>query len=95
VVERLGPAGGDGFCFDLDGNAYVASTAEHGVRVVDPGGAVVDFLAIDGTGITTNCCFGGDDMRTLFATDAVPGTVVAWDRMPVAGMSLHRWPAGA
>src|SRR5205807_7105301 len=44
VVERLGPGGSDGFCLDADGRFYACATIEHGVRVVDPGGAVVDFL---------------------------------------------------
>ena len=48
--------------------------------------------AIEGDGLTTNCCFGGDDMRTLYATDALPGNVVAWQHMPVAGLPLPPWP---
>ena len=40
-----------------------------------------------GRGITTNCCFGGDDGRTLFATDGVPGQVVAWEGMPTPGLA--------
>jgi gluconolactonase len=92
LIEMLGRGGGDGFCFDADGRAYVASTIEHGVRVVDPDGTIVDFLEIEGRGLTTNCCFGGDDLRTLFATDAIPGNVVAWEHMPVPGLPLPVWP---
>ena len=92
VIETLGPGGGDGFCVDTDGRFYVASTTEHGIRVVDPDGTIVDFLAIDGKGLTTNCCFGGDDLRTLFATDALPGHVVAFTGLPTAGLSLPTWP---
>jgi gluconolactonase len=92
VIEKLGRGGGDGFCLDADGRFYVASTVEHGVRVVEPDGAVVDFLEIDGDGLTTNCCFGGPDLRTLYATDAIPGTVVAWEAMPTPGLPLPTWP---
>ena len=92
VIEELGPGGGDGFCLDVDGRYYVASTNEHGVRVVDPDGTVVDFLPIDGDGLTTNCCFGGDDLGTLFATDAIPGRVVAWEGMPTRGLPMTPWP---
>ncbi|HEX4491991.1 MAG TPA: SMP-30/gluconolactonase/LRE family protein [Acidimicrobiia bacterium] len=92
VIERLGRGGGDGFCLDADGRYYVASTIEHGVRVVDTDGTVLDFLEIDGDGLTTNCCFGGPDLRTLYATDAVPGNVVAWAGMPTPGLPLHSWP---
>jgi gluconolactonase len=92
VIETLGAGGGDGFCLDADGRYYVASTSEHGVRVVDPDGAVVDFLPIPGDGLTTNCCFGGDDLRTLYATDALPGRVVAWEGLPTPGLPLLPWP---
>ena len=92
VVESLGTGGGDGFCLDADGRYYVASTSEHGVRVVDPDGSVVDFLPIPGNGLTTNCCFGGDDLRTLYATDAIPGHVVAWEGLPTPGLPLPPWP---
>jgi sugar lactone lactonase YvrE len=59
---------------------------------VGPDGSIVDFLSIPGDGVTTNCCFGGADGRTLFATDAIPGRVVAWEGMPVAGLPLPSWP---
>ena len=52
----------------------------------------VDFLEIEGEGLTTNCCFGGPDLRTLYATDAIPGTVVAWEAMPTPGLPLPTWP---
>ncbi len=92
IIEELGPGGGDGFCLDADGRYYVASTGDHGIRVVDPDGSVVEFLAIPGDGLTTNCCFGGDDLRTLYATDAIPGHVVAWEAMPTPGLALPTWP---
>lgn len=92
IIEHLGTGGGDGFCLDADGRFYVASTVEHGIRVVDPDGTVVEFLSIPGDGLTTNCCFGGDDLRTLFATDARPGRVVAWEGLPTPGLALTPWP---
>jgi gluconolactonase len=92
VIEELGPGGGDGFCLDADGRYYVASTSDHGVRVIDPDGTEVDFLTIEGDGLTTNCCFGGDDLRTLFATDAIPGRVVVWEGLPTPGLALPPWP---
>jgi gluconolactonase len=95
IVERLGNAAGDGFCVDVDGRFYVAVTADHGVRVLEPDGTEVDFLPIAGDGITTNCCFGDDDLRTLFATDGLPGQIVAWEGMPTPGLPLHVWPAPA
>lgn len=93
IIEELGPGAGDGFCIDEDGNFYVASTVEHGIRVVSPEGEVLDFLHIPGDGLTTNCCFGGGDLRTLYVTDAVPGQVVAFEDMPTPGLPLAPWPA--
>jgi gluconolactonase len=82
---------GDGLCVDADGRFYVAVTSDHGIRVFEPGGQVVEFLEIPGGGVTTNCCFGGADGRTLFATDGLPGQVVAWEGMPTPGLPLHPW----
>jgi len=73
VIETLGRGGGDGFCLDAEGRFYVASTIEHGIRVVEPDGSIADFWPIEGKGVTTNCCFGGPDLRTLFVADAIPG----------------------
>jgi gluconolactonase len=92
VIENLGPGGGDGFCVDVDGRFYVCATIEHCVLVVDHDGTIVERLMIEGEGLTTNCCFGGDDGRTLFATDALPGRVVAWEGMPTPGLALPPWP---
>jgi gluconolactonase len=91
VVERLGRGGSDGFCLDADGRYYACATIEHGVRVVDPDGTIVDFLEIPGDGVTTNCCFGGADGRTLFATDSIPGNVVALEGLPTRGLQLPTW----
>jgi gluconolactonase len=103
ITERVSPSTldtpgfsgvvGDGLCVDVDGRFYVAATADHGIRVIEPDGSPADFLEIPGGGVTTNCCFGGVDGRTLFATDGVPGQVVAWEGMPTPGLPLHRWGA--
>jgi gluconolactonase len=97
VTEQVSPNGvaGDGLCVDVDGRFYVATTTDHGIRVLEPDGREVDFLRIPGRGVTTNCCFGGDDGRTLFATDGVPGQVVAFEGMPTAGLAVGAWPVPA
>jgi len=92
VIENLGEGGGDGFCVDTDGRFYVASTFAHGIRVVDKDGTILGFLEIPGEGMTTNCCFGGVDGRTLFVTDALPGNLVAFEGMPTPGLPIHAWP---
>ena len=93
VIETLGRGGGDGFCVDVDGRFYVASTVEHGIRVVESDGSIADFWPIEGKGLCTNCCFGGPDLRTLFVADAIPGGVVAFEGCPTPGLALPTWPA--
>lgn len=93
VVDRVGEVAGDGCCVDADGRYYVAVTTGHGIAVFDADGRELDFLPIAGRGLTTNCCFGGPDLRTLFATDGLPGRVVAWEAMPTPGLPQHAWPA--
>ena len=87
---------GDGFCLDAEGNFYIAATSDHGIRVVSRDGADLDFYPIDGdrgaTGVVTNCCFGGPDGRSLFATDGIPGQLVVWESMPVSGREIFPWP---
>jgi len=85
-IEEL-PHGGDGFAFDTDGNVYVAG-GRH-VTVVSPSGSVVEVLDVPGDpAMVTNCCFGGTDHRTLFATEGRGGRVLAFPGMPVAGVPL-------
>jgi len=89
--DRFVDQTGDGFCLDEDGRFYVAG-GRHGVTVLEPDGRTVEVLRLPGSGVTTNCCFGGADRRTLFATDAVPGGVWAWEGLPTAGLAVHAWP---
>lgn len=91
VIEDLGVGGGDGFAVDVDGRFYVAARWDHGIRVIEDGKSV-DFLELPGPGLTTNCCFGGQDMRTLYATDALHGTLVAWQHLPTPGLAQTPWP---
>jgi gluconolactonase len=92
AVEHIGETGGDGFCLDVEGRYYVATRAGNGIRVFDTDGEQVEFLPLDpGNGFVTNCCFGGEDLRTLFATDARRSRVVAWECMPAAGLPLNVW----
>jgi gluconolactonase len=93
AVRHIGDTAGDGFCLDADGRYYVATKRGNGIRVFDPDGSEVDFLdAPAGPGFVTNCCFGGAEGRTLFATDAGRDTVLAWQHLPTPGLPLHVWP---
>jgi len=90
-LDRFVERTGDGFCVDVHGRLYVAGGI-HGVTILEPDGTVVEELPLPGAGVTTNCCFGGDDGRTLYATDAVPGGLWAWESMPTKGLPLTPWP---
>lgn len=61
----------DSLAVDGDGNVCVATLVNGGVSVVSPKGELVEFIPT-GDPLTTNICFGGDDLRTAYIT--VSGT---------------------
>jgi gluconolactonase len=81
----------DGIALDTGGRIYAAVYNEGGIRVFEDG-QPVDFLPVPGGAVLTNCCFGGPDMRTLFATSAFPAQVLAWEGLPTPGLPLTSWP---
>jgi gluconolactonase len=83
---------GDGGAVDAEGRIYMAGGG-HVVTVYEPDGTAVEVLQSPGDHpVSTNLCFGGDDLRTLFAVDAgAPGQVYCWTGMPTPGRPLHRW----
>jgi gluconolactonase len=89
--DRFAPGRmGDGGAVDVDGRIYMAGGG-HVVTVYEPDGRVVEVLEAPGDHpVSTNLCFGGDDLRTLFAVDAgIPGHVYCWTGMPTPGQPLH------
>jgi gluconolactonase len=91
IVESFGESSGDGMALDVDGRLYVCCTRDHAVRVFEPDGTEVDRLELPGPGLVTNCCFGGDDLRTLFVTEGVPGSVAAFEGLPTPGLPVDPW----
>jgi gluconolactonase len=77
----------DGFAVDRDGLAY-ACVPGRGLAVIGTDGHVLDWLELPEGHFTTNCCFGGADLRTLFVTDAGHGRVLAFESMPAPGHPL-------
>ena len=77
----------DSLAVDSDGNVCVATIVNGGVSVVSPAGELVDFVAT-GDVITTNICFGGDDLTTAYITLSSTGRLVktTWPR---PGAKLH------
>ncbi|MFI5047948.1 MAG: SMP-30/gluconolactonase/LRE family protein [Acidimicrobiia bacterium] len=84
---------GDGGALDADGRIYMAGGGPI-VSIYEADGTLVEELHLpEGVRITTNLCFGGADLRTLFVTDlGAPCHVFAWTGMPTAGLPLHAWP---
>ncbi|MFC1541834.1 SMP-30/gluconolactonase/LRE family protein [Candidatus Latescibacterota bacterium] len=56
--------GADGMTIDEKGNIYVTSNI--GLQIFDPGGTLIGILKLPRKAI--NCCFGGDDNKTLYLT---------------------------
>ncbi len=77
----------DSLAVDSAGNVCVATIVNGGVSVVSPGGDLVDFVAT-GDILTTNICFGGDDLTTAYITTSATGRLVktTWPR---PGAKLH------
>jgi len=77
----------DSLAVDSGGNVCVATIVNGGVSVISADGELVDFVAT-GDLITTNVCFGGDDLTTAYITLSTTGRLVRtiWPR---PGAKLH------
>ncbi len=77
----------DSLAVDADGNVCAATLVNGGVTSVSPKGELVDFYPT-GDLLTTNICFGGDDLRTAYITLSTTGRLVktTWPR---AGCPLN------
>ena len=95
----LGPAGGtllaglpgiqrlDSLAVDSAGNVCVATLVNGGITVISPSGDSVEHVPTDDL-LTTNICFGGEDLRTAYVTLSGTGRLVStqWPRpgLPLA-----------
>ena len=77
----------DSLAVDGEGNVCVATLVNGGVTVISPAGDLVDFVET-GDLLTTNICFGGDDLTTAYITLSTTGRMVkmTWPR---PGAKLH------
>ena len=77
----------DSLGVDGDGNVCVATLVNGGITVISPAGELVEFVAT-GDLLTTNICFGGDDLTTAYITLSTTGRLVkmTWPR---SGARLH------
>jgi gluconolactonase len=89
-IIRYADGNVDGLARDTEGRIYVARQANGGVDVIEDG-AVVEFLELPGPAMTTNVCFGGPAMSSLFVTDARNGAVWVFVDLPAPGAPVALW----
>jgi len=81
----------DSLAVDADGNIHVATLSTGCVTVISPGGTVIE-QEMTGDPVTTNVCFGGDDLKTRYVTLSGKGLLVR-QRTAIAGLPLAFEPA--
>jgi gluconolactonase len=71
----------DSLAVDGEGWVCVATLINGGITAISPDGSEIEFYET-GDPITTNICFGGDDLRTAFVTCSSSGRLVSfpWPR---------------
>ena len=71
----------DSLAVDGDGWVCVATIYNGGITAISPDGTEVEHYAT-GDLMTTNICFGGDDLRTAYVTCSSTGQLVSfpWPR---------------
>ena len=76
----------DSLAVDAEGWICVATIINGGITAISPDGTEVEFYET-GDPITTNICFGGDDLRTAYVTCSSSGRLVSF-RWPRPGLRL-------
>ncbi len=76
----------DSLAVDGDGYVCVATIADGGITAISPDGATIEHHAT-GDPMTTNICFGGEDLRTAYVTLSSTGRLVSFP-WPRAGLRL-------
>jgi gluconolactonase len=78
----------DGMAVDSIGRLYVAVTRDDAVEVLTPEGVSVGRVELPEGSFASNCCFGGDDLRTLYVTAARHGSVLEF-AVDTPGLALN------
>lgn len=78
----------DSMAVDVLGNLYIASLFHAGISVFSPQGTWISHIPTDDL-LTTNLCFGGKDLRTLYITLSGRGQLIAIDDWPIPGLPLN------
>lgn len=79
----------DGMRCDIDGNLWVTRYGKGTVVCLDPQGAVVQEIALQGSR-PSNLCFGGEDGCTVYVTEVDQGTVESF-RVERPGREFLLW----
>lgn len=79
----------DGMALDVEGNLWVCTPGTGGLEVFTSAGAPARRIEFGEGAMTTNCCFGGHDMKTLYVTAAGIGTVLALP-VDIPGLGLRQ-----
>jgi gluconolactonase len=66
----------DSLAVDSEGHVCVATISNGGVTRISPDGAEISHVAMPDP-LTTNVCFGGEDLRTAFITLSATGKLVS------------------
>lgn len=77
----------DSLAVDADGNVVVATLITGALSVIAPDGTLLEQW-MTGDPLTTNVCFGGDGLRTAYATLSGTGRLVSFD-YPRGGLALN------
>lgn len=78
----------DSIAVDAFGNVCVATLLHGGITVISPDGSLASHVPLPDR-YTTNLCFGGKDMRTVYVTLSGVGKLIAIDDWPVPGLRLN------
>ena len=78
----------DSMAVDAFGNACVATLIHGGITIISPDGRTSSHVPLPDR-FTTNLCFGGKDLRTVYVTLSGSGRLIAIDDWPVPGLALN------
>lgn len=71
---------------DSAGNVIVATLVNGGLTSIAPSGECTHYPCPDI--LTTNACFAGPGLTTLYATLSTTGKLIAFDNWPTKGLKL-------
>ena len=77
----------DSMAVDALGNVCVATLLHGGITVIAPDGSMASHVPLPDR-FTTNLCFGGAELRTVYVTLSGSGRLIAIDDWPVPGLAL-------